>query len=300
MRAVVRERSRVSLADRPTPRRARGWLKLRVLLAGICRTDIHAADGLLGIADSRVLGHEVVGEVQEADDGSDFRHGERVVVSPLVACGDCAGCMREARCASPGMLGVDLDGVFAEEVTVPKDGAHGISDAFPLRRAAYVEPVAAALAVLSAPIRQDQRGLVLGSGRIADLTTRILHHHGFSLGAVEGQRRAGSYDYIVETAGTGSSFDEALYNVRPGGVIVLKSRPPERVPLDVARAVRNDVTLASVSYGSWREAIRLAGELAVDDLLGDVYPLERFEAALALARERPLGPKVFLSPLGQA
>jgi threonine dehydrogenase-like Zn-dependent dehydrogenase len=194
------------------------------------------------------------------------------------------------------MLGVDVDGVFAEEVTVPKDGTHGIPEAFPLRRAAYVEPVAAALAVLSAPIRRDQKGFVLGSGRIADLTTRILHRHGYTLGCVEGQRRAGSCDYVVETAGTGASFDEALYNVRPGGVIVLKSRPPERVPLDVARAVRNDVTLAAVSYGPWKEAIRLAGELAVDDLLGDIYPLERFDAALTLARERPLGPKVFLSP----
>jgi hypothetical protein len=60
--------------------------------------------------------------------------------------------------------------------------------------------------------------------------------------------------------------------------------------------VKNDVTLCAVSYGSWQDAIRLAAELPVDDLLGDVYPLERFDAAMALTRERPLGPKLFLSP----
>jgi threonine dehydrogenase-like Zn-dependent dehydrogenase len=271
MKAIVREQSRVNLSDKPAPRPKHGWVKVRVLLAGICRTDLHAADGLLGVAESRILGHEAVGEVSEAEEGSGFRVGERVVVSPLIPCEACAGCVGGARCADTRMLGVNVDGVFAEEVIVPKATAYRVHGALSLRRAAYVEPVAAALAVLTAPIRGDQKGLVLGAGRIADLTSRILHHHDYHLAEAGDRRRAGGFDYVVETAGTASSFDEALHNVRPGGVIVLKSRPAERVALDVARAVRNDVTLASVSYGPWKEAIRLAAELAVDDLLGDTY-----------------------------
>jgi hypothetical protein len=58
------------------------------------------------------------------------------------------------------------------------------------------------------------------------------------------------------------------------------------------------VTLAAVSYGAFPEAVALARELALEDLLGDVYPLARFDAALARAREPGDGPKLFLSPAG--
>jgi threonine dehydrogenase-like Zn-dependent dehydrogenase len=273
MRAIIRQETRASLGTRPTPEREIGWVRLRVLLAGICRTDVHAAEGLLPIAESRILGHELAGEVAEADLGSEFESGERVTVSPLLPCGTCAGCARASRCVEPKMLGVDVDGAFAQEVVVPAVAVHRVSRGLSLRRAAYVEPLAA-----------------------ADLTARVLCHLGFTLGSAEARERAGSFDYVVETLGTDASLAEALHHVAPGGVVVLKSRPPSRVALDVARAVRNDLTLSAVSYGSWRDAIRLAGELPVDDLLGDIYPFERFEAAMALTRERPLGPKLFLSP----
>jgi threonine dehydrogenase-like Zn-dependent dehydrogenase len=265
-------------------------------MAGICRTDVHAADGLLKVEGPRVLGHELVGDVEEADAGAALEKGQRLVAGPLLPCGSCARCRAASRCAEPKILGIDVDGGFADEVVLPREVVHAVPRGLPLRRAASVEPVAAALAVVQAPIRADQRGLVLGSGRIAELTACVLRHLDFQLSRAEEEPRAGSFDYVVETSGTTASLDEALHHVRPGGVVVLKSRPPGRVALDAARAVRNDVTLASVSYGPWQDAIRLASELPIDDLLGEVYSLDRFDAALALARERPLGPKVFLAP----
>ena len=105
-----------------------------------------------------------------------------------------------------------------------------------------------------------------------------------------------SFAYVVDAHGTDATLREALRIVDPGGVVVLKSRPASAVPLDVACAVRNDVTLAAVGYGDFDEAVALATTLPLDDLLGDVYPLDRFEAAMALLREHPLGPKVFLAP----
>jgi threonine dehydrogenase-like Zn-dependent dehydrogenase len=296
MRAILRRQMQTTLGVTPVPRRPAGWVRLRVLLAGICRTDVHAAEGLLPTAESRILGHEMAGEVEEADTGSGFEPGDQVTVAPLLPCGSCAGCATGSRCTEPRMLGVDVDGVFAEQVVVPAAAVHRVPRALSLRRAAYVEPVAATLSLLSAPIRREQRGLVLGVGRIAELSTRLLRHLGFTLENGASGEPAGTFDYVVETSGTEASLDEALHRVAPGGTVVLKSRPPGRLAFDVARAVRNDVTLCAVSYAPWPDAIRLAGELAVDDLLGDVYPLERFDAAMAVVRERPNGPKVFLSP----
>ncbi|HEX3772667.1 MAG TPA: alcohol dehydrogenase catalytic domain-containing protein [Polyangiaceae bacterium] len=267
---------------------------MRVLLVGVCRTDVHAADGLLPLGGPRILGHELVGDVVEADEESGWARGDRVVACPLLRCGACAGCASHLRCVEPRMLGVDVDGAFADEVVVPADSLYGVPPSLPLRRAAYVEPIAATLAVSRAPITPGSRGLVLGRGRIADLTTRVLRHLRFTVESPRPDEPPGAFDFVVETAGTQASLDEALHHVRPAGAVVLKSRPPGRVGLDVARAVRNDVRLFAVSYGQWPIAARLASELPIDDLLGDVYAIERFDAAMALTREQPLGPKLFL------
>jgi threonine dehydrogenase-like Zn-dependent dehydrogenase len=159
-----------------------------------------------------------------------------------------------------------------------------------------VEPVAAALAVTRA-VRADRRGTVVGAGRIAELTTRVLGAHGYVLDAAP---EHGALDFVVEASGTEETLERALDLVAPGGVLVLKSRPPRPVSFDIGRAVKKDITVSCVSYGSFQEAVNLAGALALDDLLGDVYPLARFEAAMARTRAEPLGPKLFLAPGGMS
>jgi L-idonate 5-dehydrogenase len=193
------------------------------------------------------------------------------------------------------MLGVDVDGAFAEEVLVPEGCVVPVPRGLPLRRAAYVEPIAASLAVTSAPIAQRGRGAVVGAGRIAELTARILRARGYAIADGTAGDDA-SFDYVVDAGGTDATLADALRLVAPAGVVVLKSRPPRPLPFDVAAAVRNDVTLAAVAYGSFPEAVGLAAELSIDDLLGEVFPVRRFDEALALARAQPFGPKVFLSP----
>jgi threonine dehydrogenase-like Zn-dependent dehydrogenase len=297
MNAIVGQRGAAALARRGFPSRPEGWARVRVLLAGICRTDVHAAEGRLPLPGPTVLGHEMVGEVELADPTGAFEPGARVTVIPWVVCDACAGCRAGTRCVRPRMLGVDLDGAFAEFVVVPQSNLVRVPRDLALRRAAYVEPVAAALAVLRAPLRVGQRGVVLGAGRIADLTTRVLRARGVDV-SQPGDAAEGTLDFVVEATGSAEMLDEALRKVAPGGVVVLKSRPPQPIAFDVAAAVRKDITLVSAAYGDFDEAVRLAGALTIDDLLGDVYPLDRFDAAMDRTRREPLGPKLFLTPLG--
>lgn len=284
MDAIVRARGAARLERRIVTELPAGWERVRVRLVGLCRTDLAAASGALPVAEGRVLGHELVGELG----------GARVTASPMVPCGDCAGCRVARACARPGMLGLSHDGAFATWVAVPRALLHEVPASLEDRRAAYVEPIAASLAVLRTPIRPSDRGVVLGTGRIAALTTRILALHGFSRVDGEGAREEAAYDFVIETEATEATLRRALALVRPGGVVVLKSRPVAPVAIDVARAVLNDVTLASVSYGSFAEAIEVAAELPVDDLLADALPLARFEEAFALAAH-PASPKRFLA-----
>ncbi len=282
MRAIVRASGGPTLGsvDRRSP--APGWASIRVLLAGICRTDLYAARGDLPVEPGRILGHELVGELD----------GERVTVAPLVPCRRCEPCAGGRRCAAPEMLGVGLDGAFADWVCVPTANVHVVPRGMPLRRAALVEPVAASLAVLGAVGPRDGRGLVLGSGRIAALTARILRDAGVTVDESARDAAPASYDFVVET--DASLLDRAVEAVRPGGRVVLKSRPARPASLSLARAVLNDVSFSAVSYGDFGAAVALAERLALDDLLGDVFPCERFAAAFERAGTADSA-KIFLS-----
>jgi len=85
--------------------------------------------------------------------------------------------------------------------------------------------------------------------------------------------------------------------VRPGGRIVLKSRPAGPVPIDVALAVRKEITLEAVAYAPFQEALELLAQRRIDlsDLLGPVRPLEAF-LAMAASEAPDEEVKVFLSP----
>ena len=291
MMAIVKEGPTVRLARVPAPMlSAPDDVVLRVAFAGICRTDLLVADGRLPSRDPVILGHELSGVVHEAGPRAGFTVGERVTVAPLLPCGRCERCRDGHSCSAPEMLGVARHGAFAELLCVPASAVHRVPPSLPLRAAAYTEPVAAALAVLHAGIATAERGVVHGSGRIARLVHQVLVAHGFE--RVELRDPAGSplprdaFDFAVETGGGTAALAALVDAVRPGGRIVLKSRLPEPLGLDLLRIVPRELTLRAVHYGSFPAAIELlaSGRLALDEILGPARPLDDFERVLAEAR----------------
>ncbi|BCK56492.1 alcohol dehydrogenase [Nocardia wallacei] len=109
---------------------AAGELLVRVLACGVCRTDLHVAEGDLPVHRSGVVpGHEVVGEVVARGPGADdwFALGDRVGIAWLRhTCGTCKFCRRGAEnlCRESRYTGWDADGGYAEFATVPADYAH--------------------------------------------------------------------------------------------------------------------------------------------------------------------------------
>jgi L-iditol 2-dehydrogenase len=263
---------------------AEGEVLVTVKSAGICRTDVYVADGSLIVREPLVIGHEAAGVVMRADAGFDV--GERVAINPALSCLVCATCAShgERPCADPVMLGVDRDGAFAEVVSVPARALVRVPNGVRWEVAAMAEPVAAALGVLRAPIDRRGRGAVYGSGRIADLLVRVLEAGGFA--PIAWSEAHGDLDWVVEARAIDGGLDEALRALRPGGTLVLKSRPANGAKLDVALAVRKEITIVARSYGPFDDAVAwlASGRLRVDDLVGEVFPLERHEAAFAAAR----------------
>ncbi|MBX3273549.1 MAG: alcohol dehydrogenase catalytic domain-containing protein [Sandaracinaceae bacterium] len=244
-------------------------VSVRVVIAGLCRTDVAVARGQLACAEPCVLGHEVAGVVEE--------------VGPAVrglAPGDRVACLPRVDAAR---VGVDRDGGFAERLVLPERALARIPSGLDWRRAALVEPVAACLAVKRAPLAGRVR--VLGRGRIAALTRRVV----VALGHACVERDA---DVVIETEGTAASLAEAMATAPERGLVVLKSRPPAPIAFDVAQAVTRELRLFAVGWASFEDAFALLPSLRVDDLLGPVFPLDALGDLLAAPDDK----KLFLAP----
>jgi propanol-preferring alcohol dehydrogenase len=118
------------------PRAEPSELLVAVHACGVCRTDLHVAEGDLPVHHDRVIpGHEVVGEVVEvgSEAGGDFRVGDRVGIAWLRhTCGVCKYCRRgdENLCPRSRYTGWDADGGYAEYATVPAAFAHHLPSGY--------------------------------------------------------------------------------------------------------------------------------------------------------------------------
>lgn len=123
LEAAGRPLQQVWRERRPVP--GRGDVLLRVLACGVCRTDLHLADGDLPLPGHPVVpGHEIVGRIEALGDGvPGLAIGERVGVPWLGwTCGECAHCRagRENLCEQARFTGWQIDGGYA---------AHAVADA---------------------------------------------------------------------------------------------------------------------------------------------------------------------------
>jgi threonine dehydrogenase-like Zn-dependent dehydrogenase len=88
----------------------------------------------------------------------------------------------------------------------------------------------------------------------------------------------------------------AVRAVKPGGVIVAKSRSVNPVELPYLDLVQKEVTVKGVHYGSFTQAVELltGGELRVDDLIGERASLNDYERVLAQARSGEASKQFFV------
>jgi len=120
---------------RAVPSPGPGQLLLRVSTCGVCRTDLHLAEGDLAPKRPLVVpGHEVVGVVDRCGDGVvHFNVGDRVGAAWLArSCGRCRFCIaeRENLCLAPSFTGWDRDGGYAPFMVVDEDFAYALPEGF--------------------------------------------------------------------------------------------------------------------------------------------------------------------------
>jgi 2-desacetyl-2-hydroxyethyl bacteriochlorophyllide A dehydrogenase len=166
---VCRSPGVLVMEDRPRPARGAGEVLLRVRRVGICGTDMHIFRGTQPyLAYPRVMGHELSGEVVEANATNGLAAGDQVYVTPYLACGTCAACAKGGSnaCMNIEVLGVHRDGALTEYLSVP-DRFVFRADGVTLDEAAMVEFLAIGRhAVRRGDVRPGHTVLVVGAGPI--------------------------------------------------------------------------------------------------------------------------------------
>ncbi|QDV47620.1 L-threonine 3-dehydrogenase [Stieleria neptunia] len=292
MRALVRTDAGTVWKDIAAVTCGPGQVLVQVSLVGLCRTDLAVAAGRIKVKTPRILGHEFVGRVVSA--GSDVRRisiGDKIAADPVLRCGRCDRCLGgwQYACPSAEFMGVDVDGAIAERVAIPEQNAWRIPDSLDDRIAALLEPVAACAAVMKAPIGKTQFGVVFGHSRLARLTAMILQSRGFEnircVPPNEAPTETDAYDFAIDTEGTTDSLTQLVDCLRPGGVLVLKSRPLRPLALDLKAMLPKEHQIFPVNYAEFGEASRLLLDPAIDfaSLLGDVWSADQSDQAFQAA-----------------
>jgi len=123
----------LKLKEVPTPEPGAYEIRIKNIACGVCRTDIHIAEGDLPLKNSSlILGHEIVGIVDKiGEQVTNFKIGDRAGIAWLNrTCGKCKFCLsgRENLCSQAQFTGWDVDGGFSEFSVISADFAFHISE----------------------------------------------------------------------------------------------------------------------------------------------------------------------------
>ena len=323
MRALLFQNTSLKLDHNyPMPTPVEGEALIRVVMAGICNTDLEIVRGYLGFRG--VLGHEFVGVVEDVyrEMGASIPKsliGKRVVGEINAAChhSDCTYCQRgmPTHCSNRTTLGiVNRDGAFADYVMLPIENLHVVPDNVSDEEAVFVEPLAANFEILEqVHLKPTDTVVVLGDGKMGQLAAQVLRLSGCDVAmvgkheeklalaakrgvhtyvlrdmqhfALENGRRA---DMVVECSGSAQGLEIALRLVRPRGTLILKSTVADKSTLNLAPIVIDEIRVQGSRCGPFAPALRAISQGLVDvrPLIGACYTLDEGLAAFKRADQK--------------
>jgi 2-desacetyl-2-hydroxyethyl bacteriochlorophyllide A dehydrogenase len=283
--------------DVPVPTPGKGEALIKILLAGLCSTDLELVRGYYPF--SGIPGHEFVGRVVSSPSDPSWIE-KRVVGEINIACGKCDTCKSglNRHCERRKTLGIhDWNGVFAEYMVLPLANLHVVPTHIPDDAAVFTEPLAAAHEILDQiSLSTSDRVLLIGAGRLGQLIASVFHGAGSQLDVLARHTRQRellvrgninvidkedinnkSYHVVVEATGTADGFEVAMKSIRPRGRIILKSTYKGNVEVNFSRIVVDEITLIGSRCGSFEPALGLLsrGEIDPRQLIDATYSLDQ-------------------------
>jgi threonine 3-dehydrogenase len=315
---------------------------VRVKATSICGTDLHIY-GWDRWSQGRIkppvtLGHEFCGVVERTGgEVTAVKPGDFVSAEMHLNCGHCHQCrLGQAHiCQNLRIIGIDLDGAFAEYVKIPATNIWKLDAAIPEHYAAILDPLGNAVhTVLAGPIA-GQTVLVTGCGPIGLMSIAIAKACGsstvFATETNENRRRLAKemgadlvldpraedpvktildstggtgVDALLEMSGNPIAIQQGFKALRAGGRASLLGIPTENVPLDLVQdVIFKGATVQGIygrrMYETWVQmtALLKAGRVNLQPLFGERMELESFEAAFTRLNSGLAG-KILMYPNG--
>jgi threonine 3-dehydrogenase len=288
MKALVKSRRErgLWLEDVPEPQIGINDVLIRVLLTGICGTDLHIYEwdewAQSAIPTPLVIGHEFVGEVVKVGSNvNDFHPGMIVSGEGHVVCGRCRNCLAGRRhlCAHTQGVGVNRPGAFAEYIALPMTNIWRHHATIPLEIGAIFDPFGNAVhTALSFPVLGEDI-LITGGGPIGLMAAAVVKHAGArytvltdlngkrldlarKLGATRAvnpkeislpavQQELGmqeGFDVGLEMSGNPGAFRDMLANMSHGAKIAMLGIPNGEMAIDWRQVIFNMLTIKGI-YG---------------------------------------------------
>lgn len=267
MRSLVKASDGIHLKEYKMPELKKGFVRINVKEVGLCRTDLFVADGTIKVDQDIILGHEFSGIIVETK-STLFKVNERVSVNPLF----------DIR-----FMGLDFDGCLRDFIDVPEEQVIRAFD-LDFKVAAYLEPVAASMAVLKVCHDKKAKGAVFGYNRIAELTYIILKEEGYNIEWIDEKNitaQDNEYDYVIETLFNEVYLSKIIKLLKKEGTLVVKSRKKQLTGLVASDLVAKELTLRCANYYDFNKTMEwlISHQNTISHLLGDSYPLDDWRNA---------------------
>ena len=297
----------------PRPQVSPGYVLLRVLACGVCRTDLHIVEGDLPvIRQSLIPGHQIVGEVIEGA-SANLPLGARVGVSWMGGTdGDCFFCKHgmENLCDHPTFTGYSVDGGYAEYALAREDFAYPLPQELD---ATHVAPLLCAgiigfRSLRVAGVKPGDRVGLFGFGSSATLSIPVLHSWGCEvyvvtrgemhraaavrLGATwvgnEDARPPVALDCAITFAPSGKVVVDALSSLRKGGAVAINAIHLNQMPaFDYDKLLwgeRQIRSVANMTRVDARDFLALAHKLNIQPRVS-VFSLDQANQALMAVKD---------------
>jgi threonine 3-dehydrogenase len=284
--AKIKPTRGVSRVEFPKPVPAQNEALVKVLVSGICGSDLsfYNAEGIAATARLAlpvILGHEFCGVVEAVGDKiTKLQMGDRVAGETHVPCMSCYTCQTGNAhiCPHQKLIGSTMNGSFAEYITVPEVSLRKVPDALTDQDAAMLEPLGVAVHAVRRTDVAGENVIVLGCGTIGLLSVAAARAFGaarvfatshtpeklgkaLEMGAdavfqaadkdmvekILSESGVQGIGTVIEMSGSDSAIDQGFQVLRPGGALVLAGVPKKPISFDaVPYSIRKEIAILGV------------------------------------------------------
>ncbi|HSI71883.1 MAG TPA: L-threonine 3-dehydrogenase [Fimbriimonas sp.] len=339
MKAIAKTRREpgVEIIEADEPHTGPGQVKIKLEAASVCGTDLHiySWDGWSSsrVKPPLIIGHEFCGTIVELGEGvTDRQIGDFVASESHIVCGQCKQCLdgQAHVCVNTVILGVDIDGGFAEYAVIPWQNARPTDRSIPKEVAAFQDALGNAVHTALAGPLEGRTVLITGMGpiglfavgvckaagaakviatEISDFRIDLAKKMGVDLVLTpkEGllrerieQEAPGGVDVTLEMSGHPSSLRLAVEATRPGGRISLLGLYSDSIqPVDMNAVIFKGITMQGIVgrklWETWDQMGDLlrSGKLDLTPVITHVMHYTEFQTAMELMKAGKAGKVVF-------